>query len=575
MTHMGGDPKDDDPTEEDARGSPQEGERRDAPGEMVTAAMPQRPRNVGRWIDRYHLLHCVASGGMGEVHLALRRSDGEFRRWVAIKLMHPDVVGSRLYMEMFRVEARLVARLDDPHICAVHDYGVAGGTPYLAMEYLHGVSLAQLAQRAAAEGGVPPHVAARIAADAARGLAHAHAHVNDLGAPQPVVHRDVSPHNLLVLYTGLTKVVDFGIARPVDDSREFTRTGEARGKVAYMSPEQLRGDTPHPTMDLWALGVVLWEVTLGRRLFGQTGDTQTMTRVLLDPIPLPGSVQPGYPHALSAVIMRALQRDPTKRYGSAMEMARDLEAFVKSTGHDGHDSVAACLARYFAEEKTEREALLRELARDVADSPIDLVLRRRTPAHGHSDLPPPSRFDDLLERRVRPETAPDPAPVARRSPARRVVPLAVVGLALLGGGLLLGRAVPTATTPAPVAAPPREAPPPPVAAPTPPPSPVTAAVAEAPHGPRRPAGRGDHGSAREREPRAEPAATGGRLSLRSATAGTVFEGARRIGHTPLVGVPMSEGRHSLRLVPDDPEDEPQEVDVDIEPGAESTVSLRH
>ncbi len=583
------------------------------------SGLRERPKDGSRWIDRYHLLHCVAVGGMGEVHLALRRADGEFRRWVALKLVHPDVAGSKRFVEMFRTEARLAARLDSPHICSVHDFGVVQGTPYLAMEYLHGLPLALLGQRAAVTGGVPPHIAARVVADAARGLAAAHAHCDDQGELQPVVHRDVSPHNLMVLYSGTTKVVDFGIARPVDDRREFTRTGEVRGKVAYMPPEQLRGDTPHPTMDIWALGVLLWEVTLGRRLFCQATDVETMTRVMVDPIPTPGSMQQTYPAALEAVVMRALQRDPKQRYASALDMARDLEAYVKECGYDGHDFITEYLAQHFESEKTTRETLLRDLARDVRDAPIDLVVRRSSlPGEDIEEL----SFDDVSRERptlptgrgeedekyphigalptlraprIDVETTPVATFEAPR-PSRRGMGLALLSLAgvavvLVTGALLWNRTpaaperrpTPTVAVVAPVVAAPAVVAPV-VAAPT-----VVAPVVAAP-AVVTPAARDHLREVRRAPVRAvaspttnaavAPATTmaatnaTGRLSLRSAVPGSVFEGSRRIGHTPLVGVALSPGTHSLRVVPDEEGGTVQELEVEIESGAESTVSLR-
>lgn len=578
----------------------------------------EKPRSPARWIDRYHLLHCVAVGGMGEVHLAMRRADGEFRRWVAVKLVHPDVAGSKRFVEMFRAEARLAARLDSPHICAVHDFGIVQGTPYLAMEYLHGLPLALLGQRAALQGGVPAHIAARVVADAARGLAAAHSHRDDQGELQPVVHRDVSPHNLMVLYSGTTKVVDFGIARPVDDGREFTRTGEVRGKVAYMPPEQLRGDTPHPTMDVWALGVLLWEVTLGRRLFCQATDVETMTKVMVERIPPPGSVRADYPPALEAVVMRALQRNPAERYGNALDMARDLEAFVKSCGYDGHDVVVDYLAEHFSEEKAAREDLLRELARGASGSPIDLVVRRSAiPEIDAEDV----KFDEVSSERA----VPQPLPTGRgeedekyppMGPAAKVrakdrpadltpvTPLRTPGAGRRGAGLamlsLLGLALTLVTAvifwtharserepshrmapaprlearrtePAPVAPPVAEAPAAPVLAPAP-------RAATGPHprelrrAPARPAVA--TATAAPVEAPAPAAGTTGRLSLRSAVPGTVYEGGRRIGHTPLVGVALPAGHHTLRLVADGSDGEGQELEVEIEPGAESTMSLR-
>lgn len=519
-------------------------------------------------------MHRLAAGGVGEVHLALRLAEGKFRRWAAVKLIHPRGASAEGWIELFRLEARLAARLDDPHVCAVFDFGEDEGTPYLVMEYLHGQSLDAIAKRAEARGGLPVQIAARIIADAARGLAAAHAHCDDDGSPQPVVHRDVSPQNIFVLYAGITKVVDFGIARPMDERSEFTRTGEVRGKLGYMSPQQLRGERPNPSMDIWALGVVLWEICLGRRLFRRGTDAEMVTSVLTQSVPPPRELNPSIPERFEEIVLRCLRRDPSERYGSAMDLARDLEAFL---GTEGRDSVSAYLHATFAEEKRARESLLRTLGRDADDGAAndpseDLTLQARPssdPGGTDAAWTAPTRDDDDATMRRK----------AARPLPRSAILVTAIGLSvsLTGIGVLLGR---SASSPSP-AAPPAVVRSAARAAPEAPPALQPAAVSvgapasTAPVTPTRGSpGRRPHGD-RRGEPRAAHTldVEVGRLTLRSSIPGTVYEGGRRIGHTPLVAVELSTGRHHLRLVPDDPNESPHEISVEIETSAESTIAL--
>lgn len=305
---------------------------------------------------------------MASVYLAKTKGHAAFEKWVAVKVIAPQLATDRSFVRMFLDEARLVARLNHPNICAVLDFGEADSTYFLTMEYLHGESLSTLIKSMLAKGSpLPVSVACRIVADAARGLHAAHELKLNDGTLANVVHRDVSPQNIFVLYDGVTKVVDFGIARSVDRTAERTSTGMIKGKLAYMAPEQLRGIEPDRRVDVFALGVVLWECVTGKRLFQRNVEAATMCAVLQDPIPAPSSAAPGIARELDAIIARALCRNPDERIASAGELARELDRFVASMGVPiGPDEVGDLMKRHFAERMAQRDKLLQA---DLSPSP--------------------------------------------------------------------------------------------------------------------------------------------------------------------------------------------------------------
>lgn len=535
-----------------------------------------RGRHLGRYALRFH----VASGGMGAVYLADFRSGKDFRKWVAVKVIHTDVAQSRKFVEMFRREARIAAQVVDPYVCQVFDFGEAEGSCYLAMEYLHGQPLSTIAERASRKGGLAPVLAARVVADAARGLHALHTLRDADGSDLSVVHRDVSPQNLFVLYTGVTKILDFGIARPAEQEGEFTRTGEIKGKPAYLAPEQARGEPVTPRVDLWALGVVLWEITLGRRLFRRGSDAESLAAVLHDAVPLPTSLRASYPAELETIIMRALTRDASERYASGLDLARDLEAFVQNAaGANGHDAVAEHLAAHFENERAEREALLR----DRPDSVVPLSPEHEVGPHGLTSglrLKQKSLVPLLLgvaltsvlaavgisyALKRHPTAAPGgerPAvvpPMAAPMTARQVTPQATPAPTAAS----TGAAGPGAPQAAPVA---HQA-----AAPT--------APGHAQHpGPQHPRPGANTGAsvnanaAPAAAPRTAPMEGWGHLTLNAPPA-TVFLGSRQLGHTPLYEVSLPAGEHTIRVVPDDGSAE-HETQLVVESGATTALRMR-
>ena len=312
-------------------------------------------------LGRYRVRYRIAQGGMASVYLARLDTAVGFGKWVALKIIHPNIAADDRFVKMFLDEARLVAQLDHANLCSVFDFGDEDGTWYIAMEYLHGETLGAVARRAwSTQGSLPLEFCVRVVADAARGLHAAHEMRDIDGSLANVVHRDVSPENIFVTYTGTSKVVDFGVARSKLQEHDRTATGELKGKLAYMSPEQLHERNVDRRTDVWALGVVLWEVTVGRRLFRRQTDAQTVFAITRDPITRPSRLRDDYPPALEAIVMRALERDKDRRYASAMELTRALEAWLNSAErHAGVSEVGEFMQALFADQIAWRDRYLR------------------------------------------------------------------------------------------------------------------------------------------------------------------------------------------------------------------------
>lgn len=296
---------------------------------------------------------------MASVHLARVDGPGGFQKWVAIKRIHPHLVEDDQFVDMFLDEARIAAGINHANVAQVFDLGKDDNTYWIAMEYLHGEPLREMMRRIEEYGGtVPFHIAARICADAAEGLHGAHELRGRNGQLLNLVHRDVTPHNLFVTYDGYTKVVDFGIAKVVDRLAS-TRAGTLKGKLAYMSPEQVRGQEVDRRTDIFALGVVLWELTTNRRLFRMDTDLDTLERVQACVVPLPSTIVPGYPAELEQVVMKALAQRREDRFQTAREFSRALQSSLMRQGlFVAPEDVGDYLKQMFADRVNKRERYL-------------------------------------------------------------------------------------------------------------------------------------------------------------------------------------------------------------------------
>lgn len=293
------------------------------------ATLRARVLEAGTQLGRYTIVRRIGSGGMAELYLARARGIGGFDKLLALKLVLPHVADDPEFVAMFLDEARLAATLDHANIAHVVDIGRVGNDHFYAMEYVHGLDLRAICK--AAGGPLPIEVALTIVLGVAAGLHHAHERCGADGRPLGVVHRDVSPSNVLVTYDGVVKIVDFGIARAEARSKA-TQAGVVKGKRGYMSPEQCRGDGIDRRSDVFGLGILLWELTVGARLFAGDSDYAVMSKIVFGMVPDPRQLVPTYPPALAEITMRALQRDADDRPATAQALAVELEHFVQAAG---------------------------------------------------------------------------------------------------------------------------------------------------------------------------------------------------------------------------------------------------
>jgi serine/threonine-protein kinase len=293
----------------------------------------EKPERTGpQRIGRYELCFELASGGMASVYLARIDGVSGFEKLVALKRIHRHLAKEKGYVDMFLDEARIASRITHANVCSVFDFGEADGEHYIAMEYLVGEPLSRLMSRAARDQNqrrspLLPLRMARIIADACEGLHAAHELKDANGDLLHVVHRDVSPRNLFVTYDGAVQVVDFGIAS-ASQRLHHTSTGQLKGTFAYMAPEQLAARPIDRRVDIWALGVALWEMLAVKRLFKCDTTANTIHSVLYDEIQPPSDYRLQVPGELDRIVLKALQRDPKDRWRTAREMGQALRQFL-------------------------------------------------------------------------------------------------------------------------------------------------------------------------------------------------------------------------------------------------------
>ncbi len=290
------------------------------------AANPIAELPVIAYYSRFALLGRLAFGGMAEIFLA-RETSSNASRHLVVKRILPHVADDEGFVSMFLDEARLAMRLQHPNICPVYEFGEAAGTWFIAMEWVDGVPLGKLIRKARATGGIPIPVAVRVIAQIAEALHYAHRARDESGAPLGLVHRDVSPQNIMIGYHGSVKLLDFGVAKA---SSQATRTqaGIVKGKLAYMAPEQCRGDEIDGRADVFALGVCLYEALAGRPLYHRQNDFETLKAVLDDPVPSARALRPAVPADLDAIVQRALAKSAEVRWQSAGELQEALEQWL-------------------------------------------------------------------------------------------------------------------------------------------------------------------------------------------------------------------------------------------------------
>lgn len=292
------------------------------------------PSDLGRGsrLGRYELLVPVARGGMAHVWAA--RHDGQrgFSRTVAVKTILPHLAEIPEFERMFVDEARIASAIQHPNVAQIYELGEEGRVLYLAMEWVNGESLARIVRPGADPHPIDPRVAARVVADASAGLHAAHELTDEHGRRLNVVHRDVSPHNILVTADGFVKVVDFGVVKALGQLHDATSAGQLKGKIAYMAPEQITGAPVDQRSDVFSLACVLYEATTGQKPFRGQGDHQVMHALLHGDYARPSSLIRGYPPELEEIIAQGLAVEPARRFATAQRFRQALEEWLAQGG---------------------------------------------------------------------------------------------------------------------------------------------------------------------------------------------------------------------------------------------------
>ena len=314
-------------------------------------------------IGRYDVLGLLATGGMAEILLARLRGPSGFERPVVIKRILPHLARQKTFREMFLDEARVVAQIRHPNVVQVHELGDERNELFLVMEYLEGESLGMVVkQLRKRQQALPPRLAAQIIVDACAGLHAAHELTGADGKSIELVHRDVSPQNLFVLYSGQVKLIDFGIAKAADRTAARTATGQLKGKFTYMAPEQVLGEKLDRRADVFALGVILHELLTGQRLFARDNELLVFRAICEADIPPPSKRATGVPPELDAVCAKALERSLEDRYPSALAMRRDLLAAMRSLPGDepASEELGVLMAQLFDTRLVRKQDMLRQ-----------------------------------------------------------------------------------------------------------------------------------------------------------------------------------------------------------------------
>lgn len=388
--------------------------------------------------SRYRTLGRLGSGGMADVDLALQTGVGGSSRLCVLKRVRRDLAGRQEFVSMFFEEARISASLNHPNIVQIYEVGGDEQDCFLAMEFLRGRSYAHV-QRASRFEVRDYRVGLEVLLATLSGLEHAHQRRDLSGRPMDLVHRDISPPNVLVTYDGEIKLLDFGVAK-IKDSLVQTEAGILKGKVSYMAPEMIAGDPFDARADLYAVGVMLWEATAGRDRWPRMNDMAILAQIARGgPVEAPGAAERGLPALADAIAIKSLAEDPNERYQSAGELhAALLQLCEELGGRLSQAEINAYMAERFGAEREREE-------REIDQA---LQAERVTPARGtDADV---GGFTKQLRRnseRPRADSTPDVEP-SQRTPHRRGRLWALVAVALLGGAIVAKLLAPATTEPA-------------------------------------------------------------------------------------------------------------------------------
>ncbi len=406
---------------------------------------------------KYFLVDRIAVGGMAEVFRARTYGEGGFEKELVLKRILPHLTENADFVQMFVEEAKLTVQLQHPNIVQVYDFGKIRAHYYLAMEGIYGNDIKSVLEKLEdTEQVLPLKFAAYVLHEVATGLHHAHEKVDETGTPLGIVHRDVSPSNILISYDGQVKLVDFGIAKASKSAFSGTEEGVLKGKFEYMSPEQARGDAAavDPRSDVFAAGICLWEMVTGQRLFKCDTDVRTLDRIRSGDVPPVHESNTEIPPALGSIIHKALALAPEDRYPDADALRRDLEEYLKpSTVHEIAHDAAAWMQEFFASERADERGRL-ERGRKAAsalvrmEDTVELELE-------DDELDEIDTIEELPVVKLDEPIPEKPAPEPRKSKAMVAiaVTLAVLLVLVVGGGIAAWQLgwFPTGTTTTPEA----------------------------------------------------------------------------------------------------------------------------
>ncbi len=351
---------------------------------------------------KYTLVRRLASGGMAELYLAIMRSMASFEKVVVIKRILPAMTRDQDFIDMLLTEARIAATLSHPNIVQTFDVGQHGGTYFIAMEHVHGDDIRGIVRQMKKRGHreFPLEHAIEIVIGVCKGLSYAHEKRDLDGTPLEIVHRDISPQNVVIAFSGDAKIVDFGIAKSQSKMTlprsEETENGKVKGKIAYMSPEQALGQDVDTRSDVFAVGILLYELTTGRRLFRAGSDYETLKLICERDVTRPSEVRSGYSPELERIVMKALARNKDERYQTARAMQSDLESFARRNQIDASSGTLSAFLHtlYSGEEILEHDVLLdpNELAQVIqsrsepteSEPDSENIRTQSTPAAAHT-----------------------------------------------------------------------------------------------------------------------------------------------------------------------------------------------
>ncbi len=371
---------------------------------------------------KYTLLERIAVGGMAEVFLAVQAGLEGFEKRLAIKRIRPHLSGEEAFLKMFLHEAKLAAQLQHPNIVQIFDLGRIGESYFIAMEYIQGRDMSRVTPKAESLGiQFPIEYAVAIASSVLEGLSYAHAKTDATNQPLNIVHRDVTPENVMIGWNGSVKILDFGIAK-ASSQTDQTKAGEIKGKLSYMSPEQAMGKTLDARSDLFSLGIILYEWITGYRLFTGENEMAILKNIIDGKIYPPSYFREDIPEPVERVLMRALEKDRNQRYQSAREMQLDvIDALARAEFQPSTAHLANFMQQIFAEEIADEQRAFAQHATYAKRTPSaapddaaqvgDAVGKAKTPAKG-SPAAKPSLIVVEAESRI-----PGPVSGARASSA--------------------------------------------------------------------------------------------------------------------------------------------------------------